>query len=248
MPKTYEALLRAEKDYQKILQVTSPDPAVPVVAMPPKRVETRRGMERYDDLKASFFARLRNGSIRTILFAGTAHGGGTSTTAVNFGAALAKDLRLKVLLVDVNLRTPSLHDVFKMNHTHGVTDFVVSEGHVTSQLTKVGPGNLYAFPCGGRHSEPVSLFDSKRFDQFLGMTRERFDYVILDGPPVPGFSECLILCRKVDGVVLVIEAGKTRRQVALRAKKQLEEAGGKLLGVVINRRKYYIPEWVYKRL
>jgi Mrp family chromosome partitioning ATPase len=78
--------------------------------------------------------------------------------------------------------------------------------------------------------------------------RDKFDYVILDAPPVPAFPECLVLCAKVDGVVLVVESGKTRRQVALRARKQVEEVGGKVLGVVLNKRKYYIPEWIYRRL
>ena len=64
----------------------------------------------------------------------------------------------------------------------------------------------------------------------------------------PAFRKHRVLCTKVDGVVLVIEAGKTREQVAVRAKKELEEAGGKVLGVVLNKRKYHIPEWIYKRL
>ena len=86
------------------------------------------------------------------------------------------------------------------------------------------------------------------FDLFLKTMGEKFDYIILDAPPVPKFSECWVLCTKVDGVILVLEAGKTRRQVALRAKKALEEAGGRLLGVVLNKRKYYIPQAIYNRL
>ncbi len=78
--------------------------------------------------------------------------------------------------------------------------------------------------------------------------RECYDYVVLDAPPVHGFSECLALCTKVDGVVLVIASGKTREHVALSAKKQVEEAGGKLLGVVVNKRRYYIPDCIYRRL
>ncbi len=77
---------------------------------------------------------------------------------------------------------------------------------------------------------------------------KKYDYVILDGPSVPGSSDVRVICNKVDGVVLVLEAGKTRKQVAVRAKQELEEAGGKLLGVVLNKRKFYIPEWIYKRL
>lgn len=78
--------------------------------------------------------------------------------------------------------------------------------------------------------------------------RTEFDYVVLDGPPLPSFSESKVICNKVDGVVIVIESGKTRKQVALRAKKYIEQAGGTVLGVVLNKRKYHIPKWIYRRL
>ena len=150
--------------------------------------------------------------------------------------------------MDVNLRTPSLHGVFTIDHIPGLSDLLSNSGKVTSRIKKVGPGNFYVLPCGGNHSGPVGLFESGRFDRFLKIIRERFDYVILDAPPVPAFSEARVICAKVDGVVLVLRSGKTRRQVALKVKKELEEAGGKLLGVVANRKKYYIPEFIYKRL
>ena len=94
----------------------------------------------------------------------------------------------------------------------------------------------------------MGLFESERFDTFLSKAREEFDYVILDSAPLPSFAEARVLCEKVDGVVLVIESGKIHRQVALRAKKELEDAGAQILGVVLNKRKYHIPDWLYKRL
>ncbi len=182
------------------------------------------------------------------MFVGTTHGNGASTTAINFATTMAKDSQLKVLLLDANLRTPSLHDVFKVDRTCGLSDLVANNGRVRSPIKKVGPGNLCVIPCGGKHSDPVSLFESKRFDQFLKLARERYDYVIVDAPPVHASAECRVLCCKVDGVVLVCEAGKTRGPIALRAKMKLEEAGGKLLGVVLNKKRYYIPKFIYKRL
>ena len=248
MGKTYEALEQAEKEYQAERQRTAPEAPTAGVAPPPRRASTRPAMDRYEDLKTNLLTRHANGSIKTILFVGTTHGDGSSTTAVNFATALTRDSQLKVLLIDVNLRTPSLHNVFKIDHAQGLSDLVTGNGQIASQIKKVGPGNLYVLPCGGNHSEPVALLESRRFDQVLKMMQERFDYVILDAPPAPGFSESRVLCPKVDGVVLVIESGTTRRHVALRARKHLEEAGGKLLGVVLNKRRHYIPEWVYKRL
>jgi len=248
MGKTHEALERAEKEHQENILGPSLQTPPTHVPPPPRRASTPAAVERYDDLKTNLLTRQANGPVRTILFTGTTQGDGCSTTAVNFAAALAKDPKVKVLLVEVNLRTPSLHDVFKIDHTQGVSELISGDGEIASKINKVKPGNLYVLPCGGNHSDPLCLFESTRFDQLLELMSKKFDYIILDGPPVPAFSECKVLCTKVDGVVLVLESGKTRRQVALRAKMQVEEAGGKVLGVVLNKRKHHIPDWLYRRL
>jgi capsular exopolysaccharide synthesis family protein len=186
--------------------------------------------------------------IKTILFSGTTHGDGSSTTSINFATTLACNCRLEVLLIEANMRTPSLHKAFNVEPEHGLSDLLTNGTESAFCIKKVDPGNLSVVTAGSRLTDPVTLFESKRFFDFLKAEREKYDYVILDGPPIPSFSEARVLCTKVDGVVLVIEAGKTREQVAVRAKKELEEAGGKILGVVLNKRKYYIPEWIYKRL
>ncbi|WP_455389533.1 CpsD/CapB family tyrosine-protein kinase, partial [Petrachloros mirabilis] len=165
----------------------------------------------------------------------------------NFAIALAMDSRIRVLVIDANLRTPGLHAAFKIDPTPGLSDLLTSNGR-GARPVKVGPGNLHVIPCGRPYAELHSLFESHRFEEFLRRMRERHDYVIFDGPPVHGSSECRVLCAKVDGVVLVIESGKTRRQVAISAKKQLVEAGGRVLGVVLNKRRFYIPEFIYRWL
>jgi len=112
----------------------------------------------------------------------------------------------------------------------------------------VGSGNLHVLTCGRKYSGPESLFHSNRFNDFIEAVKEKFDCIIFDAPPVNGSAEAKVLASKVDGVILVIESGKTRRQVAIRARKELEAAGGMFLGVILNKKKYYIPNWIYKRL
>ncbi len=246
MGKTHEALKWAEKEHQLNRPETLPEsPPAAGRTEPPMRARTRPAIERYEDLKTNLLARYPHGSIKTILFTGTTSGDGTSTTAVNFATALAKDYRSNVLLIDANLRSPILHSIFRIDHVHGLSDCVTKGGRGAPPI-KVGPGNLYVIPYGRNHSEPVVLFESDGFDQLLKKMRDTFDYVVLDAPPVHGSPECRILCAKVDGVVLVIESGKTTRPVALTAKKQLEDAGGKLLGVVLNKKRQYIPDFIYR--
>jgi capsular exopolysaccharide synthesis family protein len=245
--KTHEALKWAEKEHQLNRQETLPETQPAGRTEPPRRASTRPAMERYEDLKTKLLTRYPNGSLKTFLFTSVANGDGTSTTAVNFATALAKDYQSKVLLIDVNLRSPSLHSVFRIDHVHGLSDIVTRDGRGASPV-KVGPGNLYLIPYGRNHSEPVILFQSNGFDQFLKAMKDSYDYVVLDAPPVLDFAECRVICSKVDGVVLVIESGKTNRQVAISAKRQLEDARGNILGVVLNKKKNYIPDFIYRRM
>lgn len=249
MGKTHEALERAQKEYADGLPDREPTPIKESVPpTPPRRASSKAAMEWYQDLKTNLLSRYPDKSIKTILFAGTTHGDGSSTTAINFATTLAENCTKKVLLVDMNLRTPSLHEAYKIERSLGLSDLLTNGNGKTAQIKRVGPGELYVLPCGGNNSGPVSLFESSRFDKFLENMRRQFDYVILDAPPMPRFSESRVVCPKVDGVIIVLGSGKTRREVAVRAKKALEEAGGKVLGVVLNRRKFYIPNWIYKRL
>jgi len=247
MGKTHEALERAEKDYKKTLAETPLESEKAVVVIGPRQFPIQAPLDSYQEVKIKLITRYPEESIKTILFTGTAHGNGTSTTAVSFATTLARDCHLNVLLLDVNLRCPSLHDVFNIEPNHGLSN-LLTENKKPPFFKKVGHGDLYVIPSGGKHSGPLTLFESKRFDDFLKKVRKDFAYVILDAPPVNSYSEPRVIGTKVDGVILVIESGKTRKQVAIRAKQELEEAGAKVLGVILNRRKHYIPEWIYKRL
>jgi capsular exopolysaccharide synthesis family protein len=242
MGKTFEALERAEKEYgDKTLELS-------IGSARRRRERGHAAKNCYEVLKTNILARHPGHLIKTILFSGTTHGDGSSTTSINFATTLACNCRLEVLLIEANMRTPSLHRAFNVETEHGLSDLLTNGNESALCIKKVDPGNLSVVTAGSRLTDPVTLFESKRFFDFLIAEREKYDYVILDGPSVPGSSDVRVICNKVDGVVLVLEAGKTRKQVAVRAKQELEEAGGKLLGVVLNKRKFYIPEWIYKRL
>lgn len=248
MGKTFEALERAENEYEAKGIDVSIKPREEAADRPPRLETGHAATDCYEELKINLLARHPEKAIKTILFSGTTHGDGSSTTAINFAATLAKNCLLKVLLMEANLRMPSLHEVFHLAPDHGISDLPTDGNKPEAILKKVGPPNLYVVTSGTRHAGPVSLFESKPFCEFLKSMREKFDYVILDGPPILSFSESRVLCSMVDGVVMVLASGRTRRQVAARAKQEMEEAGGKVLGVVLNRRKFHIPTWIYERL
>jgi capsular exopolysaccharide synthesis family protein len=200
------------------------------------------------ELQNKLLSRNLQSPLRTLMFTGVDHGIGVTTAVINFGRALAGSTGSKVLIIDANLRTPQLHSIFNLNPANGVAEVFANNGLKTYRFKEVGEKQLFVFTCGESCSERVNYFEPKGFDALLQKASDKFDYTIIDSAPISRFADSLAICSRVDGVLLVIEAGKTRPQVALRAKMELEEAGAKLLGVILNKRKYYIPEWIYRRL
>jgi protein-tyrosine kinase len=247
MGKTHEALERAEKEYQKKIIKLPDDSQTEVTVKKSDPLIERLVSDRYHEVKGKLITCFPERNIKRILITGVAEGQGTSTTTVGFATALARDCRLKVLLIDANLRSPSLHKFFKIARNKGLSNILTEQIEDEELFNRVGHGNLQVIPCGKHSSGPLSIFESIRFDEKLKIMSEKFDCVILDAPPVSSV-ETKVMSTKVDGVILVLESGKTRRPVAIKAKQELEDAGAKILGVILNRRKYYIPEWIYKRL
>jgi capsular exopolysaccharide synthesis family protein len=250
MGRTHEALEWAEKKYKQTLMQSSKAPEKTVAAKKsgPFPMPAPSESERFQEVKTKLITRFADESVKTILITGTALGEGATFTAAGFATTLARDCRLKVLLIDANFRSPRLHEVFKIDYNQGLSNLLTREQDKPSLFKKVEHGDLYLIPCGGNHTGPLSLFESNRFDHYLKTVRDQFDYVILDSPPVNTYAESRVIAAKVDGVVLVVESGKTRNQVAIKAKQELEDAGAKILGVILNRRKHFIPNWIYKRL
>jgi len=248
MGKTHEALERAEKEFQKNILETSNDYHKAIVVKRPGKFSKQTPSDKFQEVKTKLDTCFPLGSVKTIVFTGTAHGVGCTTTASGFANTMAQHCRLNVLLIDANIRSPRLNEVFNIEHNQGLTDLLTNGEVKISVFKKRGHGNLYLIPCGKNASVPQAIFESTRFVKVLKQMREKFDYVILNAPPVNGYAETKVMGKKVDGVMLVIESGKTRKQVAIKAKQELENAGAEVLGVILNRRKHYIPDWVYKRL
>ena len=248
MGKTHEALERADREFQRNFLDTPKDSPKSIIIIRPGKFPIQTPSDRFQEVKTKLLTSFPLGSVKTILFTGTAHGVGCTTIAARFAKTMSQNCRLNVLLIDANLRSPRLHEVFNIDYNHGLADLITKEEEENSSFKKVGNGNLCLIPCGRKNSGPVAIFESSRFESTLKLMRQKFDYVILDAPPVTGYAETKVMGKKVDGVILVIESGKTRKQVAIRAKQEMEDAGAKVLGVILNRRRHHIPGWIYRRL
>ena len=246
MAKTHEALLKAEKEYKMSYLEPVRKSEKELVPATPKGELIGPLPEWCREIKTKLKTQYPDEPIKTIMFTGTNRGSGSSRTAVGFAISLAKAYSHRVLLIDVNLRNPGIHQFFDGADTYGLFDVSLNNHSINERRT---PERLFVITCNGEFTGEIDGFlESKRFEMFLEKMREKFDYIILDGPPVTTSPEIQYISSKMDGVILLLESGKTRRHVALKAKQDIELAGGKFLGVVLNRRKYYIPNWIYRRL
>jgi len=181
----------------------------------------------------------------SILVVSAAHGEGTSTVAREIAALLVRDGKTRAVLVDANLRTPSQHKAFGVERAGGLTE-VITRGLALDQAVHNGNSSPVPLLTSGRlASHPTGVLSAPGLRTALEGLRSRYGWVIVDGPPTTVYSDAGILAPLVDGVVLVVQAEKTRWQVAEQAKRTLEESGARLLGAVLSRRQFHIPKALY---
>lgn len=170
--------------------------------------------------------------LKTLLVTSPGAHEGKTTVLLNLGRAFLESDR-RLLLIDADLRRPMLHRALKVPNEGGLAD-MLRDGTVWPEgFRGVAPGMDF-LPSGIRPSNPSGLLASKHMGRLLELAREKADLVLIDAPPVLAVSDCLPLCRQVDGVVLVTRFGVTQRRSLVRAKEQLEKAGARIVGVVVN--------------
>jgi capsular exopolysaccharide synthesis family protein len=187
-------------------------------------------------------------SPRTVLFAGIDPGNGCSRTCARAAKTLAANVSGKVCIVDANLRSPSLPDFFGMTNHHGLTDSLLHDGPIMSFTKKAGAENLWLLSCGSRAADSTNLLNSGRLKTRLAEIQAEFDYVLIDAPPLNQYADAVAIGRMVDGIVLVLEAESTRKESAIKVVETLRASGVQVLGAVLNKREYPIPESLYHKL
>jgi capsular exopolysaccharide synthesis family protein len=229
MSKVYEALKRAQRDRE----VVRPGPARPV---------SPGEMGSAADADAEDYRRLRasivgTADLHTILVTAAHHGEGTTRVALGLATALAWEQAERVLLVEGNLRTPSLAAQFSLNPSPGLSDFLAGQATAEALVTRVDGANISIVQAG----ESLGVVDCERIGGVLATLGGQFDFTIIDVPPVNHYADASVLAPKVDGVILVVEADRTAVADAEAAKRTLNRVGARILGVVLNRRRSYIP-------
>lgn len=173
--------------------------------------------------------------MKTLMITSSKPKEGKSTTASNLAIIVAQSGK-RVILVDTDLRRPVQHLVFELDNTQGLTSaFLDPRINLERFLKPVTTDSLSVLPSGPVPHNPSELLDSSRMIEVIEDLKQRADLVIFDSPPVLSVADATILAAKMDGVVLVVDSGYTRRGTAKRAKEVLQGIGANVIGVVVNR-------------
>lgn len=204
--------------------------------------------EEYEKLKTNLLSLNSENPIKTIMVSSAAAREGTTTVASNLAVTMAKKSTLKILLVDANLRHPNLNKFFALENKGGLSDLILGKIEISDVLKKTELPNLSVITSGACNLNHLEIFESERLKDIIKSLRNQFDHLIFDSVPINVYPDAQILASKLDGVVLVVRAGKTRRQVVQKAKEQLQRVNANIVGIILNRRKYVIPKLFYNRL
>lgn len=207
------------------------------------------GLELADDtmremaaLRVSLEAALRDRNPRVVMFLSPQGGEGTSTVALQFAQALARDPSVRPLIIDVNVRRPA-YDQDAALRCAVVAGSVAPRGSEPLAVRS----NLFVVPSP-EEVRRIGLYQPATLRQVMDTAAPGFDWVILDGPPVLESPDASALGALADGVVLLLQAGRSKRPVVTRAADLLRKAGARVLGSVLNRRVLEIPEFIYRRI
>ena len=201
--------------------ITSHDPFSPV-------------SESYRMLRTNLQFMTIDQTVQSMMITSPNPGEGKSVTAANLGVIMAQ-ANLKTIIVDADLRRPTLHKAFQVSNLEGLTDLLRSpKAIVSDQLQDTGLEHLQVITSGPLPPNPSEMLSSQRMIDLLQDLKEMADVVIFDSPPVLAVTDAAVLSSRVDGVILVTQAKRTRRNAAKQAIERLEHVGGKVLGCVLN--------------
>jgi capsular exopolysaccharide synthesis family protein len=207
-----------------------------------------RDAEQYHTLASEVRIALPEIGSRVVMFSSSVPDEGASLVAREFALTLASEGEVSTVLADLNLREPSVAEAFRVPRDPGFSDLILSELPLAQCLRSTDTPRLSVLPAGRPVPSPARVLADPRVEQAIAELRRRFGFVVVDMSPIVPFSEGVQFARVPDGVVLVVWSGRTKRELVQRALELLDDAGARVLGTVLNRRRFYVPRFIYERL
>lgn len=188
--------------------------------------------EQYRNIRTNILFLTTEHHSHTVLFTSPGEGEGKSTTIANLAVSMVQK-KERVLLIDANLRNPSAHLIFNIPNSIGLTSYLTGKVQFEDTICHTGIGMLDIMPSGKLPSNPSELLSSRMMSDLLTRIQQYYDIVLIDSPSTE-VPDTKLLANLCDGVVIVLQRGKTNMEEAIQAKKVLEFAKGKIIGAIYN--------------
>jgi capsular exopolysaccharide synthesis family protein len=202
--------------------------------------------EQYRMLRTSLKAQFIKEGAKVILVSSSIHGEGKTVTSTNLAVSLAEDEDIKIALIDADLRRGKIADYLGFDKKRpGLSHFLTSEMDPKQVMVRNAIPNLLVIPRGEVMKKPSELVSSRKFHYLVKELRTHFDYIIIDAPPIMSVADASILAREADGVLFVIQAGRTPKTVVAHAQLLFKQAGIKLFGYVMTNVEFQSADYRY---
>jgi capsular exopolysaccharide synthesis family protein len=193
-------------------------------------------------------------AVKTICLTSYVPHEGKSSTSINLAVSMSGDGK-KVLHIDADMRKPRMYKDITSRYNVGLSNYLSGMVELEDTISKTNIDNLHVMLCGPKPPNPAELLGTERFKQMLEALKEKYDYVIIDTPPLGSMIDAAIVASLADGTIMLIEYNTVDYKKAVVVKEQLEKANARILGVVINkipRREYrqyfyYDYDYYYKK-
>ena len=186
--------------------------------------------------------------LKSLVVTSANHGEGTSNLVAHLAFAFALGGKSRILLIDANIRRPSLHALFGHKLENGFYDLVSGNTDLAESIKDTPYPNIKIMTAGQPlHDDGLAVLSTISHDTKSSIEKD-FDWVLYDTAPVNCYPDTLVVTALSDGVILVILAEKTRRAAVYKAKESLESINARIIGAVLNGRRYVVPRFIYKRL
>ncbi|MBN1586820.1 MAG: CpsD/CapB family tyrosine-protein kinase [Candidatus Omnitrophica bacterium] len=201
--------------------------------------------EQYKTLRTNLQALSAKQPIRTLGLTSAINSEGKTLTSINLAATMAQNDQKRIVLVDCDLRRGSIRQVLGLQEQPGVSE-ILSEGYPLDQaLVQTQIPNLTILPAGATPDNPTELLDSHRMRGLIKDLREQFDLAIFDTPPIIPLTDAGVLGANMDGMILVVQSGRTQRKLVVQADDILRNLNIRTLGFILTHADYFVPKYGY---
>lgn len=205
--------------------------------------------EQYKILRTNILSANTKRPVKTLVVTSSLHSEGKTVTSLNLAMVIAQSTQKpKVLVIDADMRRGRITKYLGVDQKLGLTEILTDKADPSETIFNIDMDNLAFIASGNVPENPAELLGSDKMKQFLAEMKTQFDFILIDTPPIISVTDSGIVGAIADGLLMVIQAGRTQRGVIQRATELLEQSHAKVIGHVLTNIEYHLPEYIYRYL